>query len=83
MLHIHHHLSSWAGAIGQLVADSQISLTSPQGTKRKLTIWHMKLKLSSTGRTSCAKANSGGDCFEIRPGDRIFVAFLSPQEIPR
>jgi fatty acid desaturase len=35
--HIHHHLSSWAGTIGQLVADvpSGLRLTPPQETKRK------------------------------------------------
>jgi hypothetical protein len=38
LLHIHHHLSSGAGTIGQLVADapSGLSLTPPQGTKKKL-----------------------------------------------
>jgi hypothetical protein len=37
LLHIHHHLSSVAGSIGQLLADvpSVLSLTSPQETKRK------------------------------------------------
>jgi hypothetical protein len=37
VLHIHHHLSSGAGTIGQLVADvaSGLSLTPPQETKKK------------------------------------------------
>jgi hypothetical protein len=37
-LHIHYHLSSGAGTIGQLVADvpSGLSLTPPQETKEKL-----------------------------------------------
>jgi hypothetical protein len=37
LLHIHHHLSSGAGTIGQLVADvpSGLSLTPPQETKKK------------------------------------------------
>jgi hypothetical protein len=37
LLHIHHHLSSGAGTIGQLVADvsSGLSLTLPQETKKK------------------------------------------------
>jgi hypothetical protein len=36
LLHIHHHLSSGAGTIGQLVADvlSGLSLTPPQETKK-------------------------------------------------
>jgi hypothetical protein len=36
LLHIHHHLSSEAGAIGQLVADvpNGLSLTPPQETKK-------------------------------------------------
>jgi hypothetical protein len=36
-LHIHHHLSSGAGTIGQLVADvpSGLSLAPPQETKKK------------------------------------------------
>jgi hypothetical protein len=37
LLHIHHHLSSGTGTIGQLVADVPIglSLTPPQVTKKK------------------------------------------------
>jgi hypothetical protein len=37
VLHIHHHLSSGAGTLGQLVADvpSGLSLTPPQETKKK------------------------------------------------
>jgi hypothetical protein len=37
LLHIHHHLSSGAGTIGQTVADvpSGLSLTPPQETKIK------------------------------------------------
>jgi hypothetical protein len=37
LLHTHHHLSSGAGTIGQLVADvpSGLNLTPPQETKRK------------------------------------------------
>jgi hypothetical protein len=37
MLHIHHHLSSGAGTIGQLVADvpSGLSLIPPEETKKK------------------------------------------------
>jgi hypothetical protein len=37
LFHIHHHLSSGAGATGQLVADvpSGLSLTPPQETKQK------------------------------------------------
>jgi hypothetical protein len=37
LLHIHHHLSSGAGTIGQIVADvpSGLSLTPPQETKKK------------------------------------------------
>jgi hypothetical protein len=36
-IHNHHHLSSGAGTIGQLVADvpSGLSLTSPQETKKQ------------------------------------------------
>jgi hypothetical protein len=36
--HIHHHLSSGAGTIGQLVADvpSVLSLTPPQETKNTI-----------------------------------------------
>jgi hypothetical protein len=39
LLHSHHHLSSGAGTIGQLVADvpSGLSLTPPQETKKKKT----------------------------------------------
>jgi hypothetical protein len=49
-----HHLSTGAGTIGQLVADvpSGLSLTPPQETKRTN---YVKLKLSSTGRTSWPK----------------------------
>jgi hypothetical protein len=38
LLHIHHHLSSEGGTIGQLVADisSGLSLTPPQETKKKV-----------------------------------------------
>jgi hypothetical protein len=38
LLHIHHHLSSGAGTIGQLVADVPcgLSRTPPQETKKKL-----------------------------------------------
>jgi hypothetical protein len=38
LLHIHHHLSSGAGTIGQLVANapSGLSLTPPQETKTRL-----------------------------------------------
>jgi hypothetical protein len=37
LLHIHHHLSSGAGTLGQLVADvpSGLSLTPPRETKKK------------------------------------------------
>jgi hypothetical protein len=37
LLHIHHHLSSGAGTIGQTVADvpSGLNLTTPQETKTK------------------------------------------------
>jgi hypothetical protein len=37
LLHIHHHLSSGAGAIGQLLAEvpSGLSLTPPEETKKK------------------------------------------------
>jgi hypothetical protein len=37
LLHIHHHLSSRAGTIGQLVADvpSGLSLTAPQKNKKE------------------------------------------------
>jgi uncharacterized membrane protein len=37
LLHIHHHLSSGAGTIGQLVADvtSGLGLTPSQETKKK------------------------------------------------
>jgi hypothetical protein len=40
MFHIHHHPSSGAGAVGQLVADvpSGLSLTPPQVTKKKVII---------------------------------------------
>jgi hypothetical protein len=40
LLHIHHHLSSGAGTIGQLVSDvpSRLSLTSPQETKRNIRV---------------------------------------------
>jgi hypothetical protein len=36
LFHIHHHLSSGAGTVGQLVADipSGLSLTSPQEIKK-------------------------------------------------
>jgi hypothetical protein len=36
LLHIHHHLPSGAGTIGQVVADvpSGLSLTSPQEAKK-------------------------------------------------
>jgi hypothetical protein len=36
ILHIHHHLSSGVGTIGQLVADvsNELSLTPPQETKK-------------------------------------------------
>jgi hypothetical protein len=36
LLHIHHHLSSGAGTIGQVVADVPSGLTPPQETKKKL-----------------------------------------------
>jgi hypothetical protein len=40
LLHIHHHLSSGAGTTGQTVADvpSELSLTPPKETKKKLLI---------------------------------------------
>jgi hypothetical protein len=40
LLHIHHHLSSGAGTIDQLMADvpNGLSLTPPQETKKKITI---------------------------------------------
>jgi hypothetical protein len=39
LLHIHHHLPSGAGKIGQLVTDvpSRLILTPPQGTKKNKT----------------------------------------------
>jgi hypothetical protein len=38
LLHIHHHLSSGAGIIGQLVADipTELSLTPPNETKKNI-----------------------------------------------
>jgi hypothetical protein len=39
LLHIHHHLSSGAGAVGQLMADvpSGLGLAPPQETKKEKT----------------------------------------------
>jgi hypothetical protein len=43
LLHIHHHLSSGAGAIGQIVAavPSELSLSPPQENKKKKNIKDM------------------------------------------
>jgi hypothetical protein len=57
LLHIHHHLSSWAGTIYQLVADvpSGLSLTPLQEkkkqkkTKKKLIGWLVGWLVSDNG----------------------------------
>jgi fatty acid desaturase len=60
LLHIHHHLSSGAGAIDQLVADvpSGFSLTPPQESKKKLTKLLLRFVSVSTQQLSEAQFSS-------------------------
>jgi hypothetical protein len=58
LLHIHHHLSSGAGTVGQLVGDvpSGISLTPPQETKRKLSTSIMILIFDNILYSECLRS---------------------------
>jgi hypothetical protein len=81
LLHIHHHLSSEAGTIGQLVATYQVDLASPhpQETKKKayaITILCLCIPLSLLGDASVKRYR----CKEYKRnnirnvGDLVFYA---------
>jgi hypothetical protein len=76
LLHIHHHLSSGAGTIGQIVADVPSGLVSPHAKKLKKKKASLSASLSLSGfkRLSCHMSQARYDCHQCcrmdREGDR-------------